>query len=52
MILWYHQAEHGWMPNPLIHLDGKRFEKWTALEYAVPKGQIRKHETRSIERNL
>jgi aminoglycoside 6-adenylyltransferase len=32
MILWYHQAENGWKPNPLIHREGKRFEKWASPE--------------------
>jgi aminoglycoside 6-adenylyltransferase len=34
MMLWYHQAKNGWMPNPLIHWEGKRFEKWAAPEIA------------------
>jgi len=32
MILWHHQAENGWTPNPLIHREGKRFEKWASPE--------------------
>ena len=32
MILWNHQAENGWKPNPLIHREGKRFEKWASPE--------------------
>jgi len=32
MILWHHQAENAWMPNPLIHTEGKRFEKWASPE--------------------
>jgi aminoglycoside 6-adenylyltransferase len=32
MILWDHQAENAWTPNPLIHKEGKRFEKWASPE--------------------
>ena len=32
MILWNHQAENAWTPDPLIHLEGKRFEKWASPE--------------------
>jgi len=32
MILWNHQAENAWTPNPLIHREGKRFEKWASPE--------------------
>lgn len=28
MILWEHQSRHGWAPDLLLHLDGKRFERW------------------------
>jgi aminoglycoside 6-adenylyltransferase len=30
MMLWHHQAENAWTPDPLIHREGKRFEKWAA----------------------
>jgi len=32
MIVWHHQAENGWRPNPLIHSEGKRFETWASPE--------------------
>jgi len=32
MILWDHQAENAWSPDPLIHKEGKRFEKWASPE--------------------
>ncbi len=32
MALWHHQAEKGWKPDPLLHLEGKRFEKWASPE--------------------
>jgi aminoglycoside 6-adenylyltransferase len=32
MALWNHQAENSWKPDPLIHLEGKRFEKWAPAE--------------------
>jgi aminoglycoside 6-adenylyltransferase len=28
MILWEHQTRHSWATDPLLHLGGKRFEKW------------------------
>ena len=28
MALWEHQSRHGWAPDPLLHLGGKRFERW------------------------
>jgi len=32
MTLWHHQAANGWNPDPLLHTEGKRFEKWAAPE--------------------
>jgi aminoglycoside 6-adenylyltransferase len=32
MMLWDHQAENAWAPDPLIHREGKRFEKWASPE--------------------
>ena len=32
MVLWEHQARHGWAHDPLLHLDGKRFEQWAEHE--------------------
>ncbi len=32
MMLWQHQAEHGWPRNPILHTEGKRFEKWASPE--------------------
>ena len=32
MILWHHQATNAWKPNPLLHIEGKRFEKWASPE--------------------
>jgi aminoglycoside 6-adenylyltransferase len=32
MILWDHQAENDWTLDPLIHKEGKRFEKWASPE--------------------
>jgi aminoglycoside 6-adenylyltransferase len=32
MALWQHQAENDWKPDPRLHLEGKRFEKWAPLE--------------------
>ncbi len=32
MILWDHQAENDWALDPLIHKEGKRFEKWASPE--------------------
>jgi aminoglycoside 6-adenylyltransferase len=32
MALWNHQAAQGWQPNPMIHTEGKRFEKWAPAE--------------------
>jgi aminoglycoside 6-adenylyltransferase len=30
--LWDHQAARGWKPDPILHLEGKRFEKWAPPE--------------------
>ena len=32
MALWEHQSRHGWAPDPLLHLGGKRFERWAEPE--------------------
>jgi aminoglycoside 6-adenylyltransferase len=32
MALWHHQAVNRWKPNPLLHTEGKRFEKWASPE--------------------
>lgn len=32
MILWEHQAQNGWAHDPLLHLGGKRLEKWVPPE--------------------
>jgi aminoglycoside 6-adenylyltransferase len=32
MILWDHQAQNAWAHDPLIHKEGKRFEKWASPE--------------------
>jgi len=32
MALWNHQAAHVWKPNPVLHTEGKRFEKWASSE--------------------
>ena len=32
MALWHHQAAKAWKPDPLLHTEGKRFEKWAAPE--------------------
>jgi len=32
MALWNRQAAHAWGADPLLHLEGKRFEKWAEAE--------------------
>ncbi len=32
MALWHHQSENDWKPDPILHLEGKRFEKWASPE--------------------
>ena len=32
MALWNHQAAKGWQPDPLLHTEGKRFERWASSE--------------------
>jgi aminoglycoside 6-adenylyltransferase len=32
MALWHHQAANEWKPDPLLHTEGKRFEKWASPE--------------------
>ncbi len=32
MALWHHQATNAWKPDPLLHTEGKRFEKWASPE--------------------
>jgi aminoglycoside 6-adenylyltransferase len=32
MMLWEHQAQNGWANDPLLHLEGKRFEQWAEPE--------------------
>ena len=32
MALWEHQSRNGWAPDPLLHLGGKRFERWAEPE--------------------
>jgi len=32
MALWHHQAASAWEPDPLLHTEGKRFEKWDSPE--------------------
>jgi aminoglycoside 6-adenylyltransferase len=32
MILWRHQVASAWKPDPLLHTEGKRFEKWASTE--------------------
>ncbi len=32
MILWHHQAANDWKPDPRLHTEGKRFEKWVSPE--------------------
>ena len=32
MALWHHQATNAWKPDPLLHTEGKRFEKWASSE--------------------
>ena len=30
MALWHHQAARGWPRDPLLHKEGKRFERWAS----------------------
>jgi aminoglycoside 6-adenylyltransferase len=39
MALWQHQAENDWKPDPLLHLEGKRFEKWASPELIEEVGR-------------
>ena len=32
MILWNHQVANKWQPDPILHTEGKRFEKWALSE--------------------
>ena len=32
MALWNHQAKNAWKHDPLLHTEGKRFEKWAPAE--------------------
>ncbi len=32
MALWQHGVIRGWQPDPFLHLEGKRFEKWASPE--------------------
>jgi hypothetical protein len=32
MILWEYQARKGWAHDPVLHLEGKRFERWVEPE--------------------
>jgi aminoglycoside 6-adenylyltransferase len=32
MALWNHQTENEWAPDPILHTEGKRFEKWAPAE--------------------
>jgi len=30
MVLWDHQADRSWQPDPILHTEGKRFESWAS----------------------
>lgn len=30
MVLWDHQANRSWQPDPVLHTEGKRFERWAS----------------------
>jgi len=32
MALWHHQANNDWRADPLLHIEGKRFERWASAE--------------------
>jgi aminoglycoside 6-adenylyltransferase len=32
MALWHHQAGRGWPHDPVLHIEGKRFERWASPE--------------------
>lgn len=32
MALWNHGAENDWKPDPILHTEGKGFEKWASME--------------------
>ncbi len=33
MALWDHQADAGWQPDPMLHSQGKRFERWASPQF-------------------
>jgi aminoglycoside 6-adenylyltransferase len=39
MALWHHQAGRGWQTDPLLHSEGKRFEKWASAELIAAFGR-------------
>jgi len=39
MALWQHQAVNGWKQDPLLHTEGKRFEKWASPELIEAVGR-------------
>lgn len=40
MALWHHQSTRAWLPDPTLHLWGKRFEHWASedLRAAIAEG--------------
>ena len=32
MALWHYQSENDWKPDPILHLEGKRFARWASPE--------------------
>jgi len=39
MVLWHHQAARGWPRDPLLHTEGKRFERWASPELLAEIGR-------------